>query len=328
MFYFTQLILYFHHFNTKENAVIFILCRNSDLKGISNTLKNFEEMFNKKFGYPYVMVNDEDFTEEFKTRIKSIVSSDVQFGKLTEDEFGIPKFIDMNKVKAYMDILKAANIIYGDSLSYRKMCRFFSGKFFDIPLVKKYRYYWRIEPDVKFLCKINFDPFEYLRNNNKEYSFVITIKEFMETIPSLYKETINFAKQSKALIGNPVISKFLLNESMGYNGCHFWSNFEIASFDFWRSPIYRSYFNWLDKSGGFFYERWGDAPVHSLALSLFLDKSKIHFFEDIGYEHPPFSHCPSSPSRQKDCNCDPKRSVDWMPQSCLKDWENDIILSK
>lgn len=36
------------------------------------------------------------------------------------------------------------------------------------------------------------------------------------------------------------------------------SNFEIARIDFWRSEAYRAYFDHLDKSGGFFYERWGD----------------------------------------------------------------------
>lgn len=43
-----------------------------------------------------------------------------------------------------------------------------------------------------------------------------------------------------------------------------------------------SFFNYLDKSGGFFYERWGDAPVHSIAVALFLDKSEVEYFENIG----------------------------------------------
>ena len=41
-----------------------------------------------------------------------------------------------------------------------------------------------------------------------------------------------------------------------------------------------------------FLQRWGDAPVHSIAAALFLDKSQIHFFNDIGYEHNPYIHCP------------------------------------
>ena len=39
-----------------------------------------------------------------------------------------------------------------------------------------------------------------------------------------------------------------------------------------------------DQSGGFWNERWGDAPVHSLAAGLFLEPEQIHYFEilDIG----------------------------------------------
>ena len=65
----------------------------------------------------------------------------------------------------------------------------------------------------------------------------------------------------------------------GYSTCHFWSNFEIADMEFWRSKAYEEYFAYLDRAGGFFYERWGDAPVHSIALALFEDKSKIHWYE-------------------------------------------------
>ncbi|EQB61002.1 alpha- -mannosyltransferase [Vairimorpha apis BRL 01] len=284
-------------------------------------------MFNNKFRYPYVMLNDDHFTDEFKSNIKKIVSTDIKFGKLTNTEFGIPSHIDMTKVQNNINILKSQNIIYGDSIPYRKMCRFFSGYFFRHPLVLKYRYYWRIEPGVKFLCKINYDPFEFLRNNEKEYGFVITIKEYMETIPSLYKETLNFIINNKKLVGNPKINNFILNKDYTYNGCHFWSNFEIASFDFFRSDVYLDYFKYLDMSGGFFYERWGDAPVHTLAASLFLEKKLIHFFDDIGYEHPPYSHCPSSPSRLVDCECRPKDSVDFMEISCLKQWLSDVLES-
>jgi hypothetical protein len=39
------------------------------------------------------------------------------------------------------------------------------------------------------------------------------------------------------------------------------------------------------KEGGFFYERWGDAPVHSLAAALFLKPEEIHFFQDIGCKY-------------------------------------------
>lgn len=67
-----------------------------------------------------------------------------------------------------------------------------------------------------------------------------------------------------------------------------WSNFEIGSLTFWRSQAYMDFFEHLDSQGGFYYERWGDAPVHSIGAALFANKSQIHFFDDIGYRHEPF----------------------------------------
>ena len=40
-----------------------------------------------------------------------------------------------------------------------------------------------------------------------------------------------------------------------YNMCHFWSNFEIASLDWFRSKEYNDFFNMMDRSGGFWMER-------------------------------------------------------------------------
>ena len=36
--------------------------------------------------------------------------------------------------------------------------------------------------------------------------------------------------------------------------CAVWSNFEIADMDFWRGPAYIAFFEYLDSTGGFYYE--------------------------------------------------------------------------
>lgn len=43
------------------------LARNIDLQGAINSMERLEDRFNKKFGYPYVFLNDEPFNEEFRT---------------------------------------------------------------------------------------------------------------------------------------------------------------------------------------------------------------------------------------------------------------------
>ncbi|KAK0279986.1 O-glycoside alpha-1,2-mannosyltransferase 4 [Friedmanniomyces endolithicus] len=84
-----------------------------------------------------------------------------------------------------------------------------------------------------------------------------------------------------------------------YNMCHYWSNFEIAKLDFFRSQEYEDFFNMMDRSGGFWTERWGDAPIHSLAAGALLAPSDIHYFRDFGYRHTTIQHCPANaPARQ------------------------------
>jgi len=45
--------------------------------------------------------------------------------------------------------------------------------------------------------------------------------------------------------------------------CIVWSNFEIADMDFWRGKIYTDFFEYLDSTGGFYYE------VHTIFTSVY-----------------------------------------------------------
>ena len=132
-----------------------------------------------------------------------------------------------------------------------------------------------------------------MEQHNKTYGFVIAIKELVETVPNLFRYASAYKRhhgfQSKGLWEmflkdqpppkeprpvespqstpdetsnkEPVESDELPDvdpESMegeGYNMCHFWSNFEIARLDFFRSKEYEDFFNMMDRSGGFWAER-------------------------------------------------------------------------
>lgn len=84
-----------------------------------------------------------------------------------------------------------------------------------------------------------------------------------------------------------------------YNLCHFWSNFEIARTDLFLSDDYQAYFDFLENDGGFYRERWGDAPIHSIAVAMLLSREELHYFRDIGYKHTTMGHCPNNaPGKQ------------------------------
>lgn len=134
--------------------------------------------------------------------------------------------------------------------------------------------------------------------HNKTYGFTIAVKELKETVPNIfryasaYKRTNNITSQGlwEMFLEDPPRPKEPAKENPDdkplpdeilqtqpgnkgiqdidpeamegekYNMCHFWSNFEIARLDWFRSKEYEDFFNMMDKSGGFWMERVSTQP--------------------------------------------------------------------
>lgn len=189
-------------------------------------------------------------------------------------------------MKESADMLDEKGVQYAQMKSYHQMCRWNSGKFYHHPALKDIRWYWRVEPKVHFFCDVDYDVFRYMEDNNKSYGFAINIYDSPESIETLWPQTLEFIAEHPEYIHINNAMQWLTDSknrpthnhnANGYSTCHFWSNFEIGDMNFWRSKAYEDYFAHLDRAGGFFYERWGDAPVHSIGLGLFEDKDKIHW---------------------------------------------------
>ncbi|CAE7130478.1 unnamed protein product [Rhizoctonia solani] len=314
----------------RVNAAFVVLARNGDLQGILESIKQMEDRFNKKYQYPYVFLNEEPFSDEFKKWTTEVVGSKTVYGQIPHDHWFQPDWIDEEKAtKARLKMIEE-KVIYGHSVPYRNMCRFNSGFFFRHELLKNYDYYWRIEPNVKFYCDIDYDPFKVMKDGKKVYGFTVSLYEYPATIPTLWDATKEFIKANPQYLPKDNAMGFLSdNNGETYNNCHFWSNFEIGDLNFWRGEAYMKYFEHLDSKGGFYYERWGDAPVHSIGAGLFARKDQIHFFNDIGYKHDPFMHCPQGEAHARGkCWCDAKQNFDyeWMRDDGCRSslWGNSI----
>jgi mannosyltransferase len=126
--------------------------------------------------------------------------------------------------------------------------------------------------------------------HNKTYGFTIAVKELRETVPNIfryasaYKRLNNLTSQGLwEMFVEPQPEKEAgaedkpedpnrlpdidpeAMEGEKYNMCHFWSNFEIARLDFFRSKAYNDFFQMMDRSGGFWMERVRP-PFHFLPL--------------------------------------------------------------
>ncbi|GAB7362664.1 hypothetical protein MBLNU230_g2973t1 [Neophaeotheca triangularis] len=303
----------------RMNATFVTLARNSDVWEISRSIRQVEDRFNHRFNYDWVFLNDAEFDETFKSVTTSLTSGRARYGKIDSEHWGFPSFIDQDKAARVREDMHERKIIYGDSVSYRHMCRYESGFFFRHPLMLEYEWYWRVEPSIELYCDIGYDTFKFMAEHGKKYSFVLSLYEYVETIPTLWDSVKTFMKKHPEHLA-PDNSMAFLSDDGGetYNHCHFWSNFEIGNLDWLRSPAYLDFFEQLDQDGGFFYERWGDAPVHSIGAGLTLNKSEIHFFNDIAYYHVPFTHCPTGEQTRLDlkCHCDPSKNFDWKGYSC------------
>ena len=141
--------------------------------------------------------------------------------------------------------------------------------------------------------------------NKKRYGFTIALPEYRETIETLWETTRDFLSHyPEYKLENSSIDFISDDGGLTYNDNHFvsetrillvekkkktiiqnintkyqWSNFEIGDLDFWRSKPYMDFFEYLDKSGGFYYERWGMyCCIFVLNLSLYKNLITLSHF--------------------------------------------------
>lgn len=142
------------------------------------------------------------------------------------------------------------------------------------------------------IADFSSDPFLKMAEANKTYGFTIAVKELRETVPNIFRYAAAYKRKNK-LKSKGLWEMFLEQpeqpetpiddkhqdklpdeilqtdpgdnhlkdvdpeamEGESYNMCHFWSNFEIARLDWFRSKEYEDFFTMMDRSGGFWNER-------------------------------------------------------------------------
>ncbi|GAO52310.1 hypothetical protein G7K_6389-t1 [Saitoella complicata NRRL Y-17804] len=314
----------------RAKAALISLVRNSEIDQLKQSMTELEAVFNHKFNYPWIFFNDEPFDENFKKVTRELTNAEIQYEQIPKEHWEVPSWINKDLMYASFDKLASENVQYSKMLSYHQMCRWNSGMFYKHPALDDYKWYWRVEPNVHFYCDIDYDVFRFMEKNNKTYGFTINLYDSPQSLPTLWPTTEEYIDAHPEYLAPDNSMEWLTDATNrphhnflahGYSACHFWSNFEIADLDFWRGDAYDKYFEYLDKSGGFFYERWGDAPVHSIGVGLFADKSQVHYFDDIGYNHVPFVNCPDLPGKCR--GCEPNeffRGVGLEKENCMPVW--------
>lgn len=258
----------------RANAALVMLVRNKELDGALKTVASVERKFNRWFRYPIVFLNDEPWTDEFKTAMRAAVSGEARFEVIPSEEWTFPDWMDTDAARASIKSQGQWMIKFAGLESYHHMCRFYSGNFYTLDALSQYKWYWRIEPGVEFYCDITYDPFMEMEKRGKVYGHTIVVPEGPRTCPSLFRRISDW-KEARG-IEDTELWKTMVSPSwapwpvrgllawLGWHRdrrgdawslCHYWSNFEIASLDFFRGKAYQELFEYLDSTGGFYYER-------------------------------------------------------------------------
>lgn len=164
------------------------------------------------------------------------------------------------------------------SVGYRSMCHFFFAGFYEY--LKEYDYYCRLDTDSFLTGSIDFDPFEYMKKNKLLYGYIAELYES----PNAIKGIDHYLRESVEKFDEKVKDNILFDGSK-YNLRCIYDNFEIVDLSIFNKPEVRTFIDGIVKSNNIFNYRWGDAPLRTILLSLFIDQNQIVRFKMIDYKH-------------------------------------------
>jgi mannosyltransferase len=219
--------------------------------------------------YPIFILHD-DSNIDFN---KIILDSGVEFKTIliNFNSYEYTKNINDN----ILDIINVTGVDRGFDIGYRNMCRFYSYGMYELDELKQTKYYLRLDCDSYFTDKIEYDIFEFMEKNNLIYGYNMITTDNPIVSKDLWELSKEYSTTNKVL-------KIPIDDIKKYN--MFYTNFEIAKFDWFKSSDYKEYFSFIDKENGIYKYRWGDAIIKYLGIEMFLEDNRKYKF-DIPYKH-------------------------------------------
>ena len=106
----------------------------------------------------------------------------------------------------------------------------------------------------------------------------------------LFQEFLN----DRNLTPSAAFRKAQISSSGSYSPAIVFTNFAIANVSVFRDhPLIQAWLHEVDDNGGIYRSRWGDAPLHTLALTQFIERKHIARLRYFGYFHRREYICPS-----------------------------------
>jgi len=254
------------------NRIIYLLKNNKkDIGMLGQSLKLLNHNFLPNNNYPVVILHDENINNEIFNEIRKY--SNVDFQTLLIN-FNTEEY--KNKTINVPEFIMVPGIDNGFGIGYRHMCRLYSYGIYEIEELKDTNYYLRLDCDSYFIDKIKYDIFKIMENNNYIYGYNSILIDNPIVCKDLWEISKEYSKTK-------IVKKIPIDEIIQYN--MYYTNFEIAKFDWFKNSEYKEYFKFLDKENGIYKYRWGDNVIKYLGIEMFLDDCKKCYFNMPSYVH-------------------------------------------
>ena len=164
-------------------------------------------------------------------------------------------------------------------IGYRHMCQLFFSEVYSY--IQDYDWYMRLDTDSFIESSIDYDLFDYLDKNNKVYGYTAELAEWPPVVIGMGEFFINLIRKHN--VKSTFFDKLIENDR--YNLRQIYNNFEIIKVSYFKNELVQLLINEINKSGNIYKKRWGDSPLRTFILSLTVESSKIHKFNDFDYMH-------------------------------------------
>lgn len=281
------------------NAAIFILTQNTVERKVylKTCLYFLFRNFNKKYNYPVIILHEGDYDSKSQEEITQSVRENhrhlVKFKEIEKDDFKVPKHLDEAKIKS---LVALQPVPYWRNLKYRLMCNFWVQHFWKY--TEGYDYVMRLDDDSIIEEPISNDLFATFAAKDLVYlSNIVHIdcglcnygmKDLFERIFPQSKDKLNegLFVQAKLTPGSTYFDRFktlcsiidgkecALKEFITEMPLMYYNNFFVTSTKFWKQENVKQAIDKINQHGGIFYYRYGDAPIHTVLVTL-LEPNKI-----------------------------------------------------
>ena len=251
-------------------VIVYLIKNDRDtLLNLKNSLYFLYRNYISLYNYDIILFHDEVLAPNTKVDILQYVTRDpkvsIRFYKI---DLETPPWIN----KAFMnDSIKSKPVSWWRDEGYRNMCRFYSVDL--IKYVSNYEYYMRLDCD-SFIEEPIVDLFQLCKKDSLDYVCHKIQTDCHICNQQLLETTREFMKSHDIYTSLPTVR----HAGNTYINA-FYNNFHVTRIGFWQNKQVSEYIDYLDKTGNMYYYRWGDGPIHTLAIQLFRGRTQILTFK-------------------------------------------------